>query len=358
MNNDIEIIDPHIHLWDPNTTPRITSPLIKLFGWSPTLYNAACKLLIPKAAKAFLGDSQYLINPYLPDDFQKDINTLNIKSIVHVQAGWEKQSGIGAAGETEWLEEIFSSRITPNKFKLGAIVGQAHLEKMKTLATLIENHKKASNRFVGVRDMLAWNEDPGVMKWSKCAELSRTKDWRRGFETLAEHKLSFDAWIYHTQLNELNELAGSYPENQIILDHMATPIGVMGAFSEFGHTKKDRDLILKQWQEGIALVAENKNVAVKLSGMFMPIIGWSLHQTLAEPSISEIVDKLQPLVEFTIAKFGVDRCMFASNFPMDKVSLSYRQLYDVYTEMVQDYSIDDQKKLFAKNARRLYKMPA
>ena len=138
---------------------------------------------------------------------------------------------------------------------------------------------------------------------------------------------------------------------------MATPIGLMGAFAGFGHTKKDRDLILKQWQEGIALVAENKNVNVKLSGMFMPILGWDLHQITNQPSTAEIVDKLQPLIEFTIKQFGVDRCMFASNFPMDKVSLSYQQLYAVYKEIVQDHSVDDQNMLFSENAKRAYKMP-
>jgi len=355
-NKNLAIIDPHIHLWDPYTTPRITSSLIKLFGWNPRLYRAICKLLIPKAAQAFLGDAQYLIYPYLPNDYQKDISTHKVQSIVHVQAGWEKKSGIGAAGETKWLEQIFSSETASNNFKLDAIIGQAHLEKVTALSTLIENHQKSSHRFVGIRDMLAWSDDPGVMKWGKCAELSNTKEWRQGFEMLAEHNLSFDAWIYHTQLTELNKLACTYPSQQIILDHMATPIGLMGPFAGFGHTKKDRDLILKQWQEGIALLAENKNVAVKLSGMFMPIVGWNLHQVSSQPSTTEIVDKLQPLIEFTLEQFGVDRCIFASNFPMDKVSLSYQQLYDIYKEMVQGRSMEEQEMLFAKNAQRIYKI--
>jgi predicted TIM-barrel fold metal-dependent hydrolase len=137
---------------------------------------------------------------------------------------------------------------------------------------------------------------------------------------------------------------------------MGTPLGVFGPFAGHGHTVADRDQTLRQWQDSISRIAQYRNVTVKLSGMFMPVLGWGLHLKKEAATRSEIVERLAPLVDFVIGQFGAERCMFASNFPIDKPSISLVDLYQVYHEIVANRSPQERESLFSGTARRVYRI--
>mgnify|MGYP000107517047 FL=1 len=354
--NDLDIIDAHFHQWDPKNTPHVFAPLNKLFGWNPKLYHWICNKVTPKHIAESMGSMKYIVDPYLPKDFQQDINGHNVKAAVFSPYSWKVKSDVDLADEARFVEKLFAQKPSSVKFELGAIVGNARLENTAELQALIDNYRKASGRVVGLRDMLDWHDDSKVASYAREKNMSTNKEWLKGFEIISKNNLFFDAFVFHHQLHEMDALARAYPTTQIILSHMGTPMGAMGPFAGYGESPAEREQIIKEWQEGMARLSENKNVVVKLTGLFIPKLGWGFHNRAQPPSLNEIVDKLKPLVDFTINQFGAKRCMFGSHFTPDKVSLSYSLMYQAYKEIIKDRPEQEQKMLLADNARRVYKI--
>ena len=349
---DFPIIDPHIHQWDLLNTPRILSFPKKILGWSKPLYETALKVGASKADKDYVGNVDYVGYDYLPENYCQDKQGLNITHIVHVEAEWKDSSRLGAVNETRWLDTLFADN---TDITLGAIVGSVDLRK-DNVDEVLAAHKDASSKLVGVRQMLAWDRDKSIMRFCDQEKLSEDRQWRAGFDLLEKYDLSFDAWFFHHQLDEMVALAKAYPNTPFILGHMGTPIGLGGKFASYGGSDLERRKISEIWQLGMAKVAECPNVVVKLSGFFMPVIGWGYHQRNQPPSTNQVIDDLRPMLDFVIEQFGIDRCMFASNFPMDKVSLSLASLYDVYWSLCEDRGDSDKAKLFRENAKQCYKI--
>lgn len=350
---DFSIIDPHIHQWDISNTPRILSPVKKVLGWNKRLYETAIMWGARRCDRDYVGKPDYVAHDYLPADYQRDVADLPIRKIVHVEAEWQDKRGLGPAGETAWVDQVFRQSATPDR--LAGIVGYVTCQDA-VLPQLLAAHRQASERFVGVRQMLAYSDDRGVMNFCRQPGLSRQPGWRKGFEQVVEQNLTFDAWFFSHQLDELIELATAYPEARIVLCHMGTPIGMAGPFASYGHTQAARDSIQAQWQAGMARLAECPNVSVKLSGFFMPVVGWGFHLRPVPVGVVEVVERFAPFVNYVIAQFGVKRCFFASNFPMDKVSLSLTELYDVYWQLTSDFTDEARRALFHDNAARFYGM--
>ncbi|MCG8671912.1 MAG: amidohydrolase family protein [Pseudomonadales bacterium] len=355
LPEDLVIIDPHIHQWDLTNTPRMLSVPKKLLGWNKRLYEGVLNAAAKKADRDYVGKVDYVGYDYLPQHYAQDAIDLNISHIVHVEAKWMAKKPIQVADETAWVDKIFREENNETGIKLGGIVGYAEFRN-PNLDQVIKAHIRASERLVGLRQMLAWDDDKGIMRYCDKPGISRDPEWRKHFSLLESHNLSFDAWFFHHQLDEMVALANTFPGVNFMLCHMGTPIGLGGPYASYGHTKQDREEILAIWQKGMAKVAQCPNVSVKLSGFFMPVVGWGYHQRSQPPSTQEVLDSFKPLVDFTIEQFGVDRCMFASNFPMDKVSMSLPQLYEVYGKIVEDYSRQDLQKLFHDNAASFYKI--
>ena len=118
-------------------------------------------------------------------------------------------------------------------------------------------------------------------------------------------------------------LAEAFPQTPIILCHLGTPVAIGGPFAGLGKTMAQRAAIYDSWADALAKLAEHPNVSVKLSGLTMPVLGWGYHTLPSPPGVTRIVDDLAPLVKHAIESFGVERCMFASNFPVDRVSTSF-----------------------------------
>ncbi len=346
-HTQIPIIDPHIHLWDPKNTPKLVSPLVKKFGWSNWVLHKMGKMLLPKTLVEFVGKTDYVLAPHLPEIFHRDTGKYKVDGYVHIQAGWEGDEITTPVGETRWLETL--------EDKPMAIVGEAHLSRIDILDEVLDAHAAASKRFAGVRDMLAAHPDTErIFSWAEHMDVMKSEDFKKGYRRLAERGLTYDAYVYAGQLEELADFIKESPDTSVVLNHVGTPVGVGGPYAGYGSTAAERKDIQTKWYAGLARVAENKHVYIKLSGLFMPIVGYDYHKRSTPVTADQVAKDIGSHIKYAIDTFGADRCMFASNFPMDKALLSYEMLYDAYFEIVKDFSREDQRKLFYDNAKRFY----
>jgi predicted TIM-barrel fold metal-dependent hydrolase len=174
-------------------------------------------------------------------------------------------------------------------------------------------------------------------------------EFREGFACLAPLGMSFDVWMYHPQLPDLISLAKAFPETTFILDHVA---GVLGIGPYAGR----RDEIFAAWQRDLRKLAALPNVNVKVGGMGMHTFGFGFHERALPPSSEELANAWRPYVETAIDAFGVDRCMFESNFPVDKISCSYAVLWNAFKRLAAGASPDEKAALMHKTATRVYRL--
>lgn len=344
------IVDPHIHLWAPRTTPRLVSPAVKLLGWSEWALRNVAPKLFPASALAFVGKTDHVLADYLPEHWRADTGPCEVRGFVHVQADWHGRGPLGSAGETHWLERICGPEL------LG-IVAHADLG-AGTLAKLLDAHAEASSRFVGVRDMLSHDRDRGVMNYSPRPDRCLESEWQAGFAELGRRNLCFDAWMYHPQLRAFERVVAKHPQTKVVLDHLGSPLGYGGPFASHGATQAAREEIAARWRDDLAALAQHSHVHAKISGLTMPVLGFGFHERPTPPSRTELVDRLGPLVETALALFGPQRCMFASNFPMDKVSAAWTSLYEVFDELTRTRDESERQALFHDNAVRFYGLAA
>lgn len=342
----IRILDPHIHCWDPYTTPRPVTPLVKLLGRWPRLLDKTVRTLMPKSAVNFVGQAEYVLNPHLPEIYHQDTGKFQIEGYVHIQAAWEGKKPMDMVEETKWLETF--------EDKPKAIVGQVELEDLANLPQVLAGHQEASPRFRGVRDMIAMHPSKGVMDHSHRGDAWKTDAFKEGLKMLGERGLTYDAYLYAHQLQDFIKLAKEVPHTKIVLDHLGCPIALAGEHGGVGKTEAERKQTLEDWYDDLAQLAQLDHVHVKLSGLLMPVLGFDFHLRDQRASVAEVVDAIGPHIEYGLKIFGVDRSMFASNFPMDKVSVSFEHLYDAYFEIVKGYSEENQQKLFMNNAVAFY----
>jgi predicted TIM-barrel fold metal-dependent hydrolase len=349
---DFPIVDPHVHLWDPRTTPRAASPLVRTLGWWPGLMHKVATAVLPAPVRGFLGRADYILAPHLPADHAAGVAPLRIDTVVHVEAGWEAFGALGPAGETRWLETLDYAGAG---MRLGAIVAHADL-RSERLSELLSAHRAASPRLRGIRHKAARHPSAKVMSWTRVDRLYQDAAFLRGFEQLAALELSFDAWCYSTQLRDVAALAARFPEVTIVLDHLGTPVGAAGPVADVGATPEERARIVGSWRDDLARVAEHSNVVAKLSGLTMPVVGFDFHTRATEPSVSELVERLGPFMRHALGCFGVSRCCFASNFPMDKVSASGARLFEAYAQLAAERGTGAPRALLRDNALRFYRV--
>lgn len=340
------IVDPHIHLWDPGSTPREVTPAVKLFGWNDRLLRALGPRLFPKSALDFVGVIDHVMAPYLPGTYRRDTGGWAVRGYVYVQAGWKEKGALGPVGETRWAEAI------GGRDMLG-IVGEARLSDPE-LGHLLDAHQQASARFVGVRDMTAHDADAGVMDFDAHPGRMADPAWRRGFAELGRRGLTFDTWMYSEQLGELRALLRDHEGTKVVLDHLGTPIGVGGPYAGQGQSAGDRARRFERWSADLEALAAHPNLCVKVSGLTMPILGWPFGERSSPPSVRQVVDALGPMVETALAHFGADRCLFASNFPMDKAVLPWTTLYEAFAQLTASHGEAVQRRLFHDNAVAFY----
>lgn len=287
---------------------------------------------------------------YLLDELRADTGSgHNVERTVFVECGSDYRTGgpesFRPVGETDFVVAN-----DPDGFIAG-IVGFADLTVPDIDDVLAAHIEAGRGRFRGIRHVNAWDESPAIRAshTNPPPHLLADPAFRNGFAALGRAGLSFDAWLYHPQLTELADLARAHPEVPVVLDHLGGPLGI-GPYS--GH----RTEVLAAWRSAMDDVAACDNVVLKLGGIGMPIFGLDWHKQ-PEPTTSEdLAATWGDEIRWCIERFGADRCMFESNFPVDKVSCSYLVLWNTFKRIAAGASDAEKDALFHDTAVRAYRL--
>lgn len=297
---------------------------------------------------------------YLLDDLLKDINTGHaIMATVFAECGaMYKASGpqeLRPVGETEFV--VGAAAMTESErygtCHVGAgIVGHADLTIGSRVREVLQAHiQKGGGRFRGIRHISVWDPSPDVRCTMELPPpgLMSDRRFREGFAQLEPLGLSFDAWLYFTQMSELMNLVKAFPSTTVILDHIGGALGI-------GPYHGRRDEVFATWKHGIEALARFPNVIVKVGGMGMHISGFGFHERKMPPSSADLAAAWRPFVETCINSFGPERCMFESNFPVDKCSYSYPVMWNAFKRLCHGASGGEIGDLFAGTAKRVYRL--
>ncbi|MDC3304833.1 amidohydrolase family protein [bacterium] len=256
-------------------------------------------------------------------------------------------------GETAFVaQQAERSRDDSGQATIAGIVGRVDLRlPTATLVRLLDQHRgMGQGLFRGIRHAGAHALYPETLTIPGRApkDLYQDPDYRRGVQELGRQNLTFDTWHYHYQNQDFIALAQACPETLMVLDHFGTPLGV-------GPFKHQREAIFAQWQRDMAALAKTcPNVVAKLGGLAMPDNGFGWSERDRPASSDEFVSAQARYYHHMIDCFGSDRCMFESNFPVDKRSISYNTLYNGLKKIATDYSLDIKDQLFYGTAARVY----
>jgi len=317
---DLPIVDPHHHLWQR-------------------------------------GDHTYLL-----DELLADLNTgHNVVATVFEECrSMYRADGppeMRCVGETEFVAGIATMSASGNygKTRVAAgIVGAADLtlgERVEPV--LLAQMRAGGGRFRGVRHSAGWDASPiiGNSRPDSAPHLYARADFRAGLARLSALGLSFDAWLYHPQLADVVDLARAFPATPIVMGHVG---GVLGYGPYAGRASE----ILPEWKRSMAELARCPNVVVKLGGMVNRGAGFDFHTAPAAPSSETIAQVWRPYIETCIELFGPERCMFESNYPVDKMAVGYAQLWNAFKRLTSGASRDEKLALFAGTAARIYRLAA
>jgi len=256
-------------------------------------------------------------------------------------------------GETEFVLRSLAAA-TPRVAAwnpCAGIVGNLDLTFGAAVREALEAHIAAGQgRFRGIRDPLMWDGSDinyGVRRPppDRMADLR----FRAGFAELAPLELTFDAWLFHHQLALLTGLARSFPETTIILNHVGAPLGV-------GPYAGRRAEIFDEWRKSLGELARCPNVVVKVGGLGMLFFGFGFERRDVPATSDELATAWRPYVKTCVDAFGPDRCMFESNFPVDKQSCSYATLWNAFKRIAAGYSAAEKSALFFGTANRIYRL--
>lgn len=318
LDPELPIIDPHHHLWERDGMGR-----------------------------------------YLLGDLHGDTGAGHrVEATVFVECAWgyrpDGPEHLRPVGETETVAAIAEQSAAEGggRAEIKGIVSFADLTLGDAVQEVLDAHADAGRgRFRGIRHATAFDPDPRVRRTHTrpTAGLMADDAFRRGVARLAAAGLSFDAWIYHPQIPELTALARAVPDCTFVLDHLG---GMLGT----GPYEGRRAEILEQWRIDLAELATCPNVVVKLGGIGMVVFGLGFEQQPDPPTSDDLVAAWGGPLTFAIEQFGADRCMFESNFPVDKMSCSYATLWNAFKKVAAGASPAERDALFRATAVRAYRL--
>lgn len=212
-------------------------------------------------------------------------------------------------------------------------------------------HEASGNRLRSIRNIAVWHADPDVRASAATppAGLLRHPSFHEGFSELAARGLAFDAWLIHTQIDDLTTLARKFADTTIILNHIGGPLAL-------GSYRGRRAEVFNDWQGAMATLAECPNICVKLGGFGMPLFGFDFERPPTPPNSQTVARDIKPYVDACISLFGAERCMFESNFPVDKGSFGYGVLWNAYKRITAHLGAAERDMLFNGTARQVYRI--
>lgn len=295
----IPFVDAHVHLWD---LKQIRYPWLE-----PPFHEDGPN-----------GSVEAIAQDYLLKDYLADAHRWNVRGFVHVDAGAEPGAAIA---ETKWLQSIADAHGMPS-----AIVAFAALDE-PNVETLLSEHARHP-RVRGIRQIVNWHADP--RRTYTARDLTTDPAWQRGFGLLENFEFSFDLQCYPSQLAGVAALAARHSSVPIVLNHAGMPVDTDGSGVEL-------------WRSGMRALAALPQAAVKLSGFGFIHRRWT-------------VDQIRPILLEAIEIFGPKRCLFASDFPTDKLFGSFDRHLEAYHEIASSFSWEERRDLFGRNANRIYRL--
>ncbi|MGC1341742.1 MAG: amidohydrolase family protein [Candidatus Binataceae bacterium] len=314
----LTIIDPHHHLWDHPGSRYLLDEILHDTGSG----HRVIATVFVECMSMYRADGDAAMKPIGETEFVNGIAA---------------QSASGGYGDT---------RIA------AGIVGFADLSLGAAVEPVLRAHLAAAPaRFRGIRHAGGFDASPEIRNshTNPPADLYKSPRFREGFGKLAKLGLVFDAWQYHPQMPELTDLARAFPDTKIILDHFGGPLG-LGPYE--GHRRE----VFDQWKRDITELARCPNVVVKLGGINMPVNGFGWHKKNSAPTSDELVAATRDYYLHTIDRFGPSRCMFESNFPVDRVSCSYVVLWNAFKKIAAGFSAGDKAWMFHRTAAETYRI--
>ena len=300
MDTSFPVIDAHHHLWDLDRGqyPWLQDHVLDGFRY---------------------GDYAAIRQNYLPADFRRDNGRQNVVASVHMEAEYDPADPVA---ETRWLHEIAEHHGLPN-----AIIGQAWFCR-DDIGAILERHA-AFPLVRGIRQKPVAAPSPETVTPGAPGTMSDPV-FRKGYAHMARHGLHYDLQVPWWHLEEAADLARDFPETPIILNHTGLPA--------------DRSVRgISGWRTGLEALASEPNTALKISGIGVPGAPWTVADN-------------RDIVLTAIDVFGVDRCMFASNFPVDGLVADYDTIFDGFKEITGELGGEAQRKLFHDNAQRYYRI--
>ena len=289
----LPFIDAHVHLWDLARDR---------YAWlSPPFLDAGPN-----------GNTESIASNQLLDDYLAEAANWNVVGFVHLDAGAENP-----LAETDWLQDMADAHGMPN-----GIIANAALDDPDVEGLLSDHARRRNVR--GIRHIISWHQDPNRTYIPR--DITLDPGWARGFALLSKYGLSFDLQAYPTQFAALARLIERHPETTVIIDHAG--LGVDGDES---------------WRAAMKTMAALPNVSIKISGLgfvYRPF------------DAADVRDRVRE----TIHIFGTDRAMMASNFPTDRLFADFDTTMDALADAVADFSDEDRRALFARNANRIYRL--
>jgi predicted TIM-barrel fold metal-dependent hydrolase len=291
------IIDAHHHIWRKNDLPWLRDePQPRIFGEYASIRR------------------DYPIEEYLAD-----IQAQNVEKSVYVQTNWTPSDGVK---EVAWVQSV-----ADRSPLLNAIVGYADLGSPKVEETLAQ--QRQFTRFRGIRQQLHWHTN-SQYRFASRPDLMNDSGWRRGFSLLEKFGLIFELQIFAHQMRDGAALAAAFPGIKIVLEHA----GMLEDRSREGW---------ERWREGMRQLAKERNVYVKLSGL------GTFERTCSK-------ELMRPVILETVEMFGPNRCMFGSNFPIEKIWTSYAELLAAYQSVLADFSLQERNEIMGNTAATVYSL--
>lgn len=315
---ELPIVDAHHHLWDRHGHRYMAEELHA----DTTSGHKVVSTVYIQARSMLRADGPPAMRPVGEVEFANGVAAM---------------AASGIYGSTRWCE---------------AIVGGADLALGDAVAPVLEAMMAvAGGRLRGIRTPVVWHEDPSVQSSTVQPPrgLMLSQDFQRGAALLARHGLSLDVWAYHTQHDEIYELARRIPDVTVVIDHFGGPIGV-------GPYAGKRDAMMKDWRASMARLASLPNTCVKLGGAGMPVFGFTFDQEDLPPASELLAQAWKPYFDTCVELFGADRCLCESNFPVDKGMFSYHVVWNAFKRLVTQATPTEQDALLRGSASHVYRL--
>jgi predicted TIM-barrel fold metal-dependent hydrolase len=314
LEPELPICDAHHHLWLDTGHTGWPYPLVDLLTDTGSGHNIVRTVFLECHAE-YRRDGQYNLRP---------------------------------VGETEFVAELAGQRVNSGQSEIAAIMGHADVSIGDAVEEVLAAHEEAGRGlFRGVRFITAQDDHP-PLAMDRSTQMDDPK-YLAGVRKLGALGYTYDAFVYHPQLHELAAVARACPDTPMVIDHL-------GGFLGTGPYKGRREEIFEFWKGAIKELASVSNTYLKLGGIGMPMFGFRWDKQERPPTSIELAAPWNDPIHYAIEQFGPERCMFESNFPVDKRGVGYVVLWNAFKRIASGYSADEKRDLFHNTAARAYRI--